>query len=838
MATHHLESVLQRPDPPAPAAPLGRPPLFLLQSPDSMTLQAWEKKYLLVLLGATGLAVYAGWSVFWFLTDDAYISFRYVSNSLLGYGYVWNPPPFRPIEGYTNFLWVVLLDAVWRTTGIAPPQSANVLALGLSFASLLVLTVLALKLPWRTELTRYRLVFLSLVLCGVVGNRTFLAWTSSGLETALFNLLLLCWVASCLVLRPLTWRWVVCLSASAAGLALTRPDGLLFVTMSLGLYVWLGWWHVRRISVWHLVGWLPLLSVVVHLAWRRHTYGAWLPNTYYAKYSGPWLESGLRYAGSFVLEYALWLWLLVGLGVGLAQLRALRKAWPRKSSVAAQTWQILTSAEWPPRLVCVATLVLHAAYYTFVVGGDHFEYRVYSHLIGLIFVSFVWLLNVSQCSAKQAVFLLSVFVLCSYPVPWSHWALSQSRTTRAETFHMQIPLSAHWPPGTQWYARTFDRWQCWLIERFVSMRHQEHKVFHQHMLDLYPPRSVGQGLPSAQYPILATHSTGVPGWVLPRINIVDQLGLNDYVIARQSFPRGQHRRMAHDRYPPDGYVDCLSPNVFLGGRRLRIVPRTRPLTGQDIIACEQNWAKRLTRADLAHTRQAWLTKAFLGLDTFDRDHLQQTQRRLNTYLGLLPDDVYVILRRGAVRGLQGDTRGALSDYQTAARLEPRSVEAQLGLGKWQAEHGNVSASLDHYARAIDSDPTNALAYYLRGQARQQSGDLLGAIADYDRALHLYPTFVAAYNNRGVIHKTQGNLAGAVEDYQAALRSDPTNAAVYCNLATAYAEHGALQAAVNHYTRGLAVAAPDWPGRGQAELLLRQVQARLREASQESPPGWD
>jgi arabinofuranosyltransferase len=64
----------------------------------------------LLLLAALGL--YLGWRVFWFLTDDAYIAFRYISTSRLGYGYVWNPPPFKPVEGYTSFLWVFLLDLV------------------------------------------------------------------------------------------------------------------------------------------------------------------------------------------------------------------------------------------------------------------------------------------------------------------------------------------------------------------------------------------------------------------------------------------------------------------------------------------------------------------------------------------------------------------------------------------------------------------------------------------------------------------------------------------------------------------------------------------------------
>jgi len=67
-----------------------------------------------VIVVAGWIALYLGWKAFWFLTDDAFIAFRHVSNSILGFGYVWNAPPFRPVEGYTSFLWVVVLDWVWR----------------------------------------------------------------------------------------------------------------------------------------------------------------------------------------------------------------------------------------------------------------------------------------------------------------------------------------------------------------------------------------------------------------------------------------------------------------------------------------------------------------------------------------------------------------------------------------------------------------------------------------------------------------------------------------------------------------------------------------------------
>ena len=61
-----------------------------------------------------------GWltSVAWFITDDAFISFRYVRNLLDGHGLVFNPGEY--VEGYTNFLWVLELAAIWRLFGLRP----------------------------------------------------------------------------------------------------------------------------------------------------------------------------------------------------------------------------------------------------------------------------------------------------------------------------------------------------------------------------------------------------------------------------------------------------------------------------------------------------------------------------------------------------------------------------------------------------------------------------------------------------------------------------------------------------------------------------------------------
>ena len=64
----------------------------------------WAPWALLGLVVALGLAW--AWSLCW-ASDDAYISFRYATNLARGQGLVFNPG--ERVEGYTNFLWTVIV---------------------------------------------------------------------------------------------------------------------------------------------------------------------------------------------------------------------------------------------------------------------------------------------------------------------------------------------------------------------------------------------------------------------------------------------------------------------------------------------------------------------------------------------------------------------------------------------------------------------------------------------------------------------------------------------------------------------------------------------------------
>ena len=534
----------------------------------------------LVLLAASA-ALIAGWRLFWFLTDDAFISFRYISNAHLGYGYVWNPPPFRPVEGYTNFLWVVLLDVIWRIANVMPPDSANYVSLFFSWATLLVLARMCYEIPWRQQIKRWRVLFVAWALAFVLLNRTFLAWTSSGLETAMFTFFVVGWVYLSTRL-PAGSVWTQAAYGLCAALAaLTRPDGLLLVAGSglVLLHQYAVRWKtdgLRRSLSWALSS-VPLALVPAHIVWRRHFYGEWLPNTYYAKLVAPWPEAGLRYTASFIVEYGLWFLIAIALAIlaGWALRPNLR---PRRHG---------------PLLVAFAVMAAHLAYYALLAGGDHFEYRVYNHLVVLLPFLTLLLLNGSGVSARNTIALVMMFLAVSLPVPWTHWALTHNVDTF--TSRLYVPIESAWPKPLRWYARQFDTLQGWLLHRFVAVRHQEHKLFLIQRSHLFPPREQGEKIDGKDFPVLALNCVGIGGWVLPHVVIIDKLGLNDYVAARTPVDVLQGRIMAHDRQAPTWYISAFRPTMTLSGKSIRATPRRKPLTEDMIRLIETRsweWAKR------------------------------------------------------------------------------------------------------------------------------------------------------------------------------------------------------------------------------------------------------
>ena len=433
-------------------------------------------------------------------------------------------------------------------------MAANWLALLFSAASLALVAAMVLRLRLSPGLARWRTALLGLVLLGVVSNRTFLAWTSSGLETALFGFLLLAWVAIA-VFGSGSPRSLAGLALMAGLLALARPDGLLFAAATAAILV------VRSAgpggaSVRALAPALPLLIPVVHLLWRRVHYGFWVP------------EYVLRKAGGRLARGGRALLRGVPARVRLLDL-ARRSRWSRACARCAAARSPRACARGIPpsrtRLLVGAALALHFAYYTLRVGGDHFEFRVYQHWVPLLLISLPVVAQAAGLSARRSLAALAAMILLGWPLPWLHWWHTHRLVTRAETFKLHYRVSPHLPSGLRWYGAAWDELEGWLIQHLVGLRHQEHKIFGEQQLARFPSREEGAQISGDGHPVLAYHTIGVPGWVLPNVAVLDWFGLNDVVIAHAKPTRSlsEVRQMAHDRGPPEGYIECFRPNVFV-----------------------------------------------------------------------------------------------------------------------------------------------------------------------------------------------------------------------------------------------------------------------------------
>lgn len=294
-----------------------------------------------------------------FMQDDAFITFIYSRNLADGLGPVWSTG--EAVEGYTNFLWMVLLAGPIKL-GFNPELWAHVF--GLVFYTLgLIVFYRCLRL---VAVSGWIALGLLVILAG---NYSYSAAAMGGLETSLqsfFNIVL-----ALLILkvdrspRSITFYLVVSITAALA--VLTRPDG----SLAAGAAILWAFWRLRQgggkqYSKYILLVTPFLLIIVIWLAWKLQFYNAVLPNTFHAKADVALnLEAGLAYLGSFYLNYLMFLVYVPIVFIGLPK-------WikPIKSQG-----------------VLLAVLVLWHAY-LIKINGDIMEFRLLAALVPFMLLLF------------------------------------------------------------------------------------------------------------------------------------------------------------------------------------------------------------------------------------------------------------------------------------------------------------------------------------------------------------------------------------------------------------------------------------------------------------------
>lgn len=234
----------------------------------------------LVLL--VSLAVYAAmvWR-FDFLCDDAYITFRYAANWADGHGFVYHPGIEQPVEGYSEFLWALLLG-LGAKVGVAPELLSRIVSV-LAGAGLVAGAARLLhgRFAGATVPALLAAVFLA-------SAPPVAVWATGGMATmpaAALGFWLYARTHRQASEEPGEEGWLskqaLALGGIGAALALVRADGALLVALVLGPAILLGLLQ-RRPAAWRpaFVGAsLAALAFGLHMAWRWSVYGDWVPNT-------------------------------------------------------------------------------------------------------------------------------------------------------------------------------------------------------------------------------------------------------------------------------------------------------------------------------------------------------------------------------------------------------------------------------------------------------------------------------------------------------------------------------------------------------------------------------
>jgi hypothetical protein len=482
---------------------------------------------LVVLFAAAG--AFATFAVDFLMTgvdaiDDAYISFRYARNLAEGHGLVYNPGE-EPVQGYTNFLWVLLI-ALALAIGLPPVGTACVLGFTAGLAAL-VLTA-----AWSCRRLAPGQAAAAVAPALLVANIGFVVWSLRGLETGLFTLLVL--AAGLTYLRRPAEAGLSHWSAALFVLAtLCRPEGVLAFGLTV-VHLLISRWRegaplLRREDLAALTVFVG--GVGLYGGWAAWYYGDPLPNTFHAKVGGPLdsLPRGGRYLWNFARYGTGWPLLLLPLTL-----------LERTRLDGTRSYAFVMAAGF--------------AAYIALVGGDVFP--AYRFLVPAL--PFLYLLVGDGLAALEDAMTRTVTARTPASIPGlRRWGRPAIPAVAVAALLAVLVLATH-RPSSAFARREWNRGNAYTGEL----------------------RMVGRWLRREMPP--GTWIALNPAGALPyesRLPAIDMLGLNDREIARTPVKRlGRGRLAGHEKGNGRSVFDRRPEIILIGGVKLDWPPALREWT--------------------------------------------------------------------------------------------------------------------------------------------------------------------------------------------------------------------------------------------------------------------
>ncbi len=393
--------------------------------PPASFVQRSQLTTLLVIFAVAGALFY---QYRLFFHDDAFISLRYAQTFLSGGGLCWNPG--ERVEGYTNFLFVILTSAMGKC-GVDLVVAARLIGIG----SYLLLVAFSVRRLFRSG-NSHSVNWLAMI--PVIISATALPlviWTLGGLETTLFTLLATLGAVQFADAMSDSRRSLVAPGLWFGLSTLCRPDGILFIICGLVMIIAKSLLVDRQFD--HRVWFYLIITAALtipHELWRYSYYGQWLPNTFLVK--GANLGSAAVYGWQYVKDFA--------------------GALPCLPIVLLVTGTVAIFVRaWRPRSIWYLFLILSFGAYVLAIGGDHMPgFRLFVPLIpisGFLLYELLSEIKMLQRSTYRIAVPCAVLLLCTGQLFFPSQSYQRAKFRDGAAFlgeQVGEYINANWPAGS------------------------------------------------------------------------------------------------------------------------------------------------------------------------------------------------------------------------------------------------------------------------------------------------------------------------------------------------------------------------------------------------------
>jgi len=738
------------------------------------------------------------------LIDDAYISFRYAVNLAGGHGLRFNPGGEVPVEGYSNFLWVVLLAGA-KALGLPVALTAKILGTASAVGIVLIIFLWIRKKNAGSKIAVYHPLALSIPLA----HYGIAYWAMAGLETVFYAFLLLAGTLSALGperrLRPQA-------GVLFALAAICRPEGALYFAAALAAGIAFSRKFSRREAAFCLFFAALFLPVLI---FRQAYFGRWFPNTYYAKvgsFSYTTFHLGFFYILDFFKENLLATAAILVSAVSFLKQR--KKLDPAVSlalaMIAAQVFYVIrVGGDWMPNSRFLVPAVPLAAVVFAAAAGR--------------------LIDTHRQKAKHLWILSAGFALILFTGEYLY------RSPVADDLRMHRNLLHGHGRLAEWLVRHSEPGQTVAVNDIgiISFRTG------LRLIDL-------AGLTDSRIAELKNRED-----TDALVSYILEQGPDWIVLVSTTDPEKYVYLSRTDRMEPL-YLDFrfqlnyryVQSWRYFSAYYLMLFRRSEP---ESPLVARPGTAPGLYRLYESAKIRGFIPLARRALDTlleihreypdfltfrenFDITYREIGTGKVNREPELSPAYLSKEHLESEMLQLTGETGAAEERLLASLAKNPRDVELLIRAGDFYFRQNKSGSACKMYSKARsilgEADEKDPLTVMRRGYLALRLGMPDSAAALYEKAVELLPDEPALYKDLGILYRRLGNLDRSIAALEKACSLSGADDVMFFNLGRSYEDAGKIPQAIRAMRRCLELS----PELAQAHLALARLFAALPESA--------